>query len=113
MLNLVSASILAPLGEEVFFRGYTTTAWARAFGARGAILRGALFFAIAHVSTLVSSSFATGASAALTQFLGLLPAGIALGWVFLARRSIWASMGLHAAFNGLQLVLLYALTVHP
>lgn len=112
LLNLVSAAVLAPLGEEVFFRGYTTTAWSRVYGARSAILRGAVFFALAHVATLFSSSFGTGAPAALAQFLGLLPAGIALGWVFLARRSIWASMGLHATFNALQLLLLYLVTAH-
>jgi membrane protease YdiL (CAAX protease family) len=110
ILNLLSASLLAPLGEEVFFRGYTTTAWARAVGARTAILRGALFFSFAHVATLFSPSFGSGAGAALTEFVALLPAGIALGWVFLARRSIWASLGLHAAFNALQLVLLFAVT---
>lgn len=110
LLNLVSAAVLAPLGEEVFFRGYTTTAWARAYGARSAILRGALFFAFAHIATMFSSSFSTGAAAALTQFIALLPAGIALGWVFLARRSVWAAIGLHAAFNALQLILLYAAT---
>ena len=107
LLNLVSASVLAPLGEELFFRGYTTTAWARAVGARAAILRGALFFSFAHVATLFSPSFASGAGAALTEFVALLPAGIALGWVFLARRSIWASLGLHAMFNALQLVLAF------
>ncbi len=110
LLNLMSASLLAPLGEEVFFRGYTTTAWARAVGTRSAVLRGALFFSFAHVATLFSPSFGSGAGAALTEFVGLLPAGIALGWVFLARRSIWASLGLHATFNALQLVLLFAVT---
>jgi membrane protease YdiL (CAAX protease family) len=112
VLNLVSAAVLAPLGEEVFFRGYTTTAWARAVGARSAILRGALFFSFAHITTLFSTDFGTGAPTALAEFLGLLPAGIALGWVFLARRSVWASIGLHATFNGLQLLLLFAVTTH-
>jgi len=110
LLNLLSAAVLAPLGEEVFFRGYTTTAWARAVGARSAILRGALFFALAHIATLFSSDFGTGWASAATQFVGLLPAGLVLGWVFLARRSIWAPMGLHAAFNALQLLLLFAIT---
>ncbi len=70
-------------------------------------MRGALFFSLAHIATLFSTSFATGGAAALTQFLALLPAGLALGWVFLARRSIWASIGLHATFNAIQVVLLY------
>jgi membrane protease YdiL (CAAX protease family) len=34
-----------------------------------------------------------------------VPVALALGWLFTARRSIWASVGLHAAFNGILLVL--------
>ena len=34
-----------------------------------------------------------------------LPVALALGWLFLRRGSIWASFGLHAAFNGVLLVL--------
>ena len=106
--NLLSASILAPIGEELFFRGFTTTAWARAAGAGQAIVRGAVFFAIAHVITLMDVDVAVGAQRALFSFLALLPVAVALGWVFLARRSLYASIGLHAAFNALQVVILFA-----
>ena len=34
-----------------------------------------------------------------------------VGWVFLARRSLYASIGLHAAFNAIQVILLYAARV--
>ena len=108
LLNLVSAAIIAPFGEELFFRGFTTTAWARTSGARTAIVQGAVFFALAHVTTLFDASFADGAQRALYSFLALLPVSISLGWVFLARRSLFASIGLHAAFNGIQVVLLFA-----
>ena len=30
IFNLLAAVVIAPLGEELFFRGYATTAWARA-----------------------------------------------------------------------------------
>jgi len=108
--NLVSAAILAPIGEELFFRGFATTAWARAVGPRSAIIRGAVFFAIAHVVTLFDASFETGAQRALFSFLALMPVAIALGWVFLRRRSLYAAIGLHGAFNGIQLLLLLAAT---
>jgi membrane protease YdiL (CAAX protease family) len=110
VLNLLSAAILAPLGEEVFFRGYTTTAWARAVGARGAIVRGALFFSFAHITTLFATSFQTGLAAAVSQYVALLPAGLALGWVFLQRRSIWAAFALHGAYNALIVLLAFAAT---
>jgi len=108
LLNLATAAVLAPLGEELFFRGFATTAWARSIGAGPAILRGAVFFALAHVVTLFDASFAVGVQRAAFSFLALLPVGIALGWLFLARRSLWAAVGLHAAFNAIQLVALAA-----
>ena len=108
LANLASAAVLAPIGEELFFRGFATTAWARVVGARSAIVRGAVFFAIAHVVTLADVSFATGVQRALFSFLALLPVGLTLGWVFLSRRSLYAAIGLHAAFNGLQVLALFA-----
>jgi membrane protease YdiL (CAAX protease family) len=108
LFNLLSASVLAPIGEELFFRGFATTAWARALGsAWPAIARGAAFFAFAHVLTLFDASFAVGAQRAVFSFIALLPPGIALGWLFLARRSLYASIGLHGAFNGIQVVLAF------
>lgn len=108
LANLLSAAILAPIGEEIFFRGFATTAWARSSGARSAIVRGALFFALAHVVTLVDATFAEGAQRALYSFLALLPVSVALGWLFLGRRSLYAAIGLHAAFNAVQVILAFA-----
>jgi membrane protease YdiL (CAAX protease family) len=108
LFNLVSAAIIAPIGEELFFRGFATTAWYRSLGAAApAIIRGALFFSLAHVLTQLDESFAIGAQRALFSFLALLPAGIALGWVYLTRRSLYAVIGLHGAFNGIQVVLAF------
>ena len=108
LFNLVSAAIIAPIGEELFFRGFATTAWYRSLGAAApAIIRGALFFSLAHVLTQLDESFAIGAQRALFSFLALLPAGVALGWVFLSRRSLYAAIGLHGTFNGIQVVLAF------
>jgi hypothetical protein len=108
ILNLISAAILAPIGEELFFRGFATTAWARAVGAGPAIIRGALFFAIAHVLALFDATFETGAQRALYSLIALLPVGLTLGWLFLARRSLYAAIGLHATFNAIQVLLVAA-----
>ena len=108
LFNLVSAAVIAPVGEELFFRGFATTAWARSLGAAApAIVRGAMFFSVAHVLTLFDASFAVGAQRALFSFLALLPVGIALGWVFLTRRSLYAAIGLHGTFNAIQVVLAF------
>ena len=106
LLNLVSGAILAPIGEELFFRGFTTTAWARAMGPVPAIVRGAILFALIHGLTITAATFSEGLQHAVFSFVALLPVGITLGWLFLTRRSLYASIGLHAAFNGLQLILL-------
>jgi hypothetical protein len=107
VFNLLAAAVLAPIGEELFFRGFATTAWARALGVGPAIVCGAIFFAIAHVVTMLDSSFAEGAQRALFAFVALLPVSLALGWLFLRRGSLYAAIGLHGTFNGLQVLLLF------
>jgi membrane protease YdiL (CAAX protease family) len=66
---------------------------------------GALFFAFAHVLTIGGASAGDAFELALVAFLGRIPVALALGWLFLRRGTIWASFGLHAAFNGLLLIL--------
>lgn len=105
LLNLLAGMIVAPIGEEVFFRGFATTAWARSIGERQAILRGALFFAIVHVLTITGTNAPEAIGLAVIAFASRIPVAIALGWLFLRRGSIWTSIGLHGAFNGVLLVL--------
>jgi hypothetical protein len=104
-LNLVAAVVVAPAWEELFFRGFTTTAWARTAGARGAIVRAGLFFALVHVITVVGSDFSTGLRVAIITFAIRIPVGLLLGWVFLRRRTLAAPIALHAAYNAIPLVL--------
>jgi membrane protease YdiL (CAAX protease family) len=105
LLNLLGGAVLVPLGEETMFRGVTTTAWRRTSGVQRAIVQGALFFAIVHVLQVGGSSPAQALALAVVAFVTRVPVGLALGWLFLTRRSIWASIGLHGAFNGLLLIL--------
>lgn len=105
VLHLIAGAILAPIGEEVVFRGVATTAWSRAFGPRAGIVRSALFFAVVHVLLVGGATLGEAAGLALVGFAARLPVALALGWVFLRRRSIYASIGLHAAFNAVLIVL--------
>ena len=105
LLNMVSAAIVAPIGEELFYRGFALTAWLRRLGERPAIIRSALFFALVHVLTVGGVNFNDAAPRALIGFAVRVPVAFALAWVFLRRGSIFASIGLHAAFNGLLLIL--------
>ena len=99
-INLVSGVLIAPLGEELFYRGFATTAWVRGLGPRAGILRGALLFALAHVLTLSGTP-----PAALIAFVTRLPVALALGWIFVRRGSLASSFGLHAMFNAIPLIL--------
>lgn len=104
-LVLLAAAVIAPIGEELFYRGFATTAWARAIGPTGAIVRGALFFAFAHIVSLGGSDFGHAGRVALVAFLARVPIALALGWIFLRRGSLPASIALHATFNALIVVL--------
>ena len=106
----MSAAVLAPIGEELFFRGFATTAWARSLGpAWPAIVRGAVFFAVAHVLTQFDDVVRHGrAAGAVLVRRAAARRRIALGWLFLSRRSLYAAIGLHAAFNGIQVLLAFA-----
>lgn len=104
LANLVSAAVVAPIAEETFFRGFATTAWLRTVGANSAIVRGALFFAAAHVLTVGGDTFQLGAEHALFAFVARLPVALALGWVFVRSRSLYASIGLHALFNAIPVL---------
>ncbi len=105
LVNLLVAVVIAPLWEETFFRGFATTAWARAAGVRAAIVRGAVFFALVHVVTLVGNDFETALKTALIAFAVRLPVGLVLGWVFLRRRTLVAPIALHAAYNAIPVLL--------
>lgn len=105
LVNLVSGALVAPVAEEIFFRGFATTAWRRGMSEGAAIVRGAFFFAFVHVITVGGATFSEGVERAAFAFVVRLPIALALGWVFVRWRSLHASIGLHAAFNGLPLLL--------
>jgi membrane protease YdiL (CAAX protease family) len=100
VINLVSGVLIAPFGEELFYRGFATTAWVRGMGPRAGIVRAALLFAVAHVLTLSGTP-----SGALIAFATRLPVALALGWIFVRRGSLVSSFGLHAMFNAIPLIL--------
>jgi membrane protease YdiL (CAAX protease family) len=109
-LSLLVAAVLAPISEELFYRGFATTAWLRSYGPTRAIVQGGLFFAFVHVLTLGGPDFDHAARTALVAFVARIPVALALGWMFVRRGSLAASIGLHATFNGV-LVVLSALAV--
>jgi membrane protease YdiL (CAAX protease family) len=95
VLNALMAVLLAPVCEEVYFRGFLFQ------GLRGrmrfiwaALLSGS-FFAFVHVEPI--------------RFFGLAVMGLILASVFERRRTLVSSMAAHATVNVVAVVLLFAL----
>ncbi len=109
ILILVAAAILAPIGEELFFRGFALTAWLRDLGPRAALIRASMLFAIVHIANVdvAPGQAGVGLAQALIQFAVILPVGTVLGVLFLQRGMVAAIAG-HMAYNGLGLLLYLA-----
>jgi membrane protease YdiL (CAAX protease family) len=97
-LVALGAGLLVPIGEELFFRGYTLTAWWRDLGPRAGLWRATIFFAVVHIATLSSTTFGEGVRQAILVLAVIGPVGFVLGWLFM-RRGLVASIAGHAAFN--------------
>ena len=90
-----TASIAAPLFEEIMFRGFLLPSLTRYVSVSGAILISALLFAIAHLS--------------LSEVLPLTTLGIVLGVVYTRSRNLLAPMLLHSLWNSGTLISLFIL----
>ncbi len=85
---LLAFVVIAPVAEELFFRGVVLTAWEREYGPRVALIGSAALFALAHISVV--------------QALPIFALGLLLGVVYRRTGSLPASIALHAAFNGIS-----------
>ena len=92
MLAVLAACVVGPIGEELIFRGLLQQSAERNMsGVRAAVLCG-IFFAVVHLQPYYLMG------------LGLL--GIALGLVFWITDSLWATIYVHALYNGASLTLM-------
>jgi membrane protease YdiL (CAAX protease family) len=104
-VQLLAGAIIAPIAEETVFRGFAISAWERTVGVRGAIVRASVLFALAHVLNVTADNSGQAIGLIVVGFTTRLPVALALGWLFIARRSIWAPLGLHIAFNAILLII--------
>ena len=91
----ITASIAAPVFEEIMFRGFLLPSLTRYLSVSTAILISGLIFAIAHLS--------------LSEVLPLTTLGIILGVVYTRSRNILAPMLLHSLWNSGTLLSLFVL----
>ena len=101
---LIAAALVIPVGEEIFFRGFTLTAWLRDLGPRSALIRASLFFALVHTVNISGVDFATGLGQAFLQLIVLVPVAFVLGWLFL-RYGLAGAIAGHITYNGFLLAL--------
>lgn len=94
VLNAVLIASLAPLAEELFFRGVGLPALA-VLGSGGASIATAVVFALAH-----------GLVVALP---GLFVFALGLAWIRLRADSLWPAVLAHAGYNALGVVVVITL----
>lgn len=92
VLGAIAVVIFAPLGEEVFFRGFLYGSLRGRLGFAPAAAISAATFAIFHVSPLL----------VILMFF----VGFALAWLYERRGSLIAPIGAHAMFNVIGYTLL-------
>jgi membrane protease YdiL (CAAX protease family) len=85
------AIVIAPVAEEVFFRGFLFTGIGNRYGYGWGAVISALIFALAHFMQ-------PGA------FVPIFIFGILLAWLYFKTGSIWACIFTHATYNSLALI---------
>ncbi|WP_422658516.1 CPBP family intramembrane glutamic endopeptidase [Paenibacillus sp. EC2-1] len=91
-IAFVSAAIISPLYEEIFYRGFLYR-WLRTrLSMRWAILLSSLIFTLAHIPTY---------NAMPANFLG----GVVFAWAYERTNSIWPAVIVHGLMNGIAVVL--------
>jgi membrane protease YdiL (CAAX protease family) len=91
----LTASVLAPVFEELMFRGFLLPSLTRYLPVWGAILLSSLIFAVAHLS--------------VSEVLPLATLGIILGITYTRSRNLLAAMLMHGLWNSGTLVSLIIL----
>jgi membrane protease YdiL (CAAX protease family) len=90
-LAVLAVVILAPIAEEVFFRGVVFNALLREAGSRWAYIGSAALFAVIHLEPVA--------------MLPLFALGLALAWVYQRTRNLLAPIAMHATVNGIAVAL--------
>jgi membrane protease YdiL (CAAX protease family) len=96
VLAFIAAVVLAPVAEELLFRGLLFNALLRRRSVHVAALVSSVVFAVVHVDVAVSQPLA---------LVGLTLVGLALAYAYHRTGSLLVPIAGHAAFNGVTLVL--------
>ncbi len=81
----IALVVVAPLTEELLFRGLILRGFMQRYGTVPAVLLSTLLFALVHVNPY--------------QFASAITMGVFLAWLFVRTRSLWPCIIAHALFN--------------
>jgi membrane protease YdiL (CAAX protease family) len=87
---------MAPLGEEIFFRGFIFAGLIRFAGPAWAMLVSGFIFSIFHVTSPETAGLVVPFTAV----------GALFAWLYYRTGSLWPSIGAHLLFNLVSFVLL-------
>lgn len=90
-LVILAVVILAPIAEEVFFRGVVFNAWLREGGRRWAFIGSSALFALIHAS--------------IVALVPIFLLGLALAWIYQRTGNLLAPIAMHAVVNGVSVAL--------
>lgn len=93
LASIINICVIAPMVEEMLFRGIILRSFLTQYTTRAAIIGSAAIFGIAHMN--------------IYQFFVGLILGTILGWLYERTKSLWPCIILHAAYN--STVMLFAI----
>ncbi|MEL7564061.1 MAG: CPBP family intramembrane glutamic endopeptidase [Dehalobacterium sp.] len=91
-LAVIMGVVLAPIGEEVYFRGFLYPALRQHFGAAKGIIITALFFSCMHFD--------------LYRLIPIAAGGIGLTYLYERSGNIWTNIIAHGVWNAIMIALL-------
>ncbi|WP_404451856.1 CPBP family intramembrane metalloprotease [Virgibacillus necropolis] len=92
IIAFVSAAIISPIYEEIFYRGFLYRWFRSKYGLLAGMLISSFIFMIVHIPTFNSLPY---------TFLS----GLVFAWTYEKTQSIYPSMIIHGTFNGLAVFL--------
>ena len=93
-IGLFAAGIIAPVTEELFFRGFLISGLLKNYSGFTSILTSSLLFGMIHDN--------------VWQSIPAFGMGVFLGWIFVTTKNIWICITIHAVQNLLFSILEYA-----
>jgi uncharacterized protein len=98
-LTIASVVLVAPLVEEILFRGLLQSWFITKVGSSKGVIITSLIFSLFHYS--LSQGMAN-----IILMASLFVLSCFLGFIYIRQRSLWASIGLHVTFNSVSVIMI-------